>query len=112
MAWSSPEKARAYNRAYYRDKNVVQRRRNAWLVRMYGITQADYERMVEQQNGVCGICHKPDPRDFPLAVDHDHNTNVVRGLLCLNCNVNLGWYEKRSEGIREYLRDLPSRLAA
>ena len=67
----------------------------AWkyALRDYGITQTDYDRMVEQQDGKCAICLK-----FPtvirgcarLHVDHDHETGAVRGLLCSLCNLGIG----------------------
>jgi len=38
-----------------------------------------------------------------LCIDHDHNTNKFRGLLCQVCNRQLGWYEKNQEKIIEYL---------
>ena len=56
--------------------------------RLYGITIADYEAMLEFQEGVCAICERP-PRTLRLAVDHDHKTGKVRGLLCNTCNQTL-----------------------
>lgn len=53
---------------------------------LYGITEEEYQSLVVKQHGLCGICSKAKP----LVVDHDHNTNDVRGLLCINCNVILG----------------------
>lgn len=39
-----------------------------------------------------------------LSVDHCHTTNKFRGLLCFKCNIQLGWYEKNSEAIANYLK--------
>lgn len=60
--------------------------KNIDLKRTYGITLEDYNRMRERQNGVCKICKKPPNGKRPLAVDHDHKTGVIRGLLCYGCN--------------------------
>lgn len=51
----------------------------------FGITPEQYEDMMEFQNGVCAICLKK-PRARRLAVDHNHKTGEVRGLLCTRCN--------------------------
>jgi hypothetical protein len=58
------------------------------VFKAYGITKAEYEKKFFDQDGKCAICAKPSMRY--LHVDHDHNTNAVRGLLCSNCNTALG----------------------
>lgn len=71
-----------------------------YLKYMFQITPDDYYRMFEEQDGLCGICHKP-PTDKRLAVDHDRRCctgkrscgECVRGLLCGSCNPKLGFYE-------------------
>lgn len=70
------EKYRAYQRARH-------------LSKTFGLTVEDYDALAKAQNGVCAICKKPET-DRPLAVDHDHETNEVRGLLCKRCNIGLG----------------------
>lgn len=42
------------------------------------------------QNNCCAICGNPPSDDRALALDHDHQTGVLRDLLCTNCNVGLG----------------------
>ena len=63
-----------------------------WRIeQLYGITKADYERMLEAQGGVCAICGGLDPKTGRrLSVDHDHETGEVRGLLCGPCNRGVG----------------------
>lgn len=59
-------------------------------VKRYGLTVERYDEMVAAQGGNCLICEKP-PRDgAQLAVDHDHTTGTVRGLLCRPCNLAIG----------------------
>lgn len=64
------------------------------LKREYGITLAQYNAMVRKQAGRCAICRRPESVKMKrtgqlrrLAVDHDHVTGAVRGLLCQRCNV-------------------------
>jgi hypothetical protein len=59
-------------------------------MRRYGITEADYLKMLEAQGGLCNICGKPPQKDGLLHVDHDHTSGAVRALLCKNCNTALG----------------------
>ncbi len=61
--------------------------KNIDLKRTYGITLEDYNKMLIEQSHKCKICKKPNKstkRTF--AVDHDHITGKVRGLLCYGCN--------------------------
>lgn len=59
------------------------------LARNYGITVEEYEQKFAEQNGLCAICDQPQPERL-LAVDHDHITGQVRGLLCSKCNLMIG----------------------
>ena len=59
-------------------------------IRFYGIDVADYERMLEEQNGGCYICGKKPTDKRALDIDHDHTTGKVRGLLCSNHNRGIG----------------------
>ena len=56
----------------------------------YGITVEDYNRMLAEQNGVCAICGGVNENGKKLAVDHNHSTGKVRGLLCGICNRTVG----------------------
>jgi len=62
--------------------------------RVYGIPVAAFYRMWDEQNGQCAICFDsliPRGRSSKsVVVDHDHKTQVVRGLLCNDCNTGLG----------------------
>lgn len=67
--------------------------------RDYGIAVDDYDEMFSQQGGKCAICGttKPGGKKRHFAVDHDHETGEVRGLLCYQCNVGLGHFEDSKE---------------
>ena len=67
----------------------------------FNLSLADYNGLLAQQNQVCAICRKSNNRNEALAVDHDHNTGKVRGLLCARCNYNiLGHAEDDPELLR------------
>ena len=74
-------------------------RRDRHLKEHYGIGIADLNRMLDDQGGVCAICSTDEwggRWNYPC-VDHDHSTNVVRGLLCLMCNRGIGNFEDDRE---------------
>lgn len=57
---------------------------------LYGVSGPAYDALVEQQNGLCAICGRPPRGSRGFAVDHCHDTDRVRGLLCTSCNVGIG----------------------
>ena len=73
---------RPYSYEYDKDKK---------LKKSYGISYAEYVRMLEAQNGMCAICGTDDTgKRKAFHVDHCHETGEVRGLLCGNCNSGIG----------------------
>jgi Recombination endonuclease VII len=81
------------------DPTYLERRReydrNRSREKRYGISTADYERMLARQRGRCALCRrKQEHTRIPkrsLSVDHSHVTGKIRALLCNNCNVMLGF---------------------
>ena len=65
------------------------------MKRSYGLDFAEYNKMLEKQNGVCAICSSipPDNHKKRLNIDHCHTTGRVRGLLCDACNRALGLFK-------------------
>lgn len=61
---------------------------SARIEKTYGITAREYKVLLALQDGRCAICRQK-PRAKRLAVDHDHETGVVRGLCCKRCNHDL-----------------------
>ena len=56
------------------------------------VTDEAYKEMLDSQNRRCAICGEQ-PNGISLAVDHNHETGKVRGLLCRNCNLALGLFK-------------------
>lgn len=74
----------------------------------YGLEPEEYAQLLEIQGGVCAICHR-DPNDSKetLAVDHCHQAQVIRGLLCDRCNRGIGLLgddPANLEAAAEYIR--------
>jgi hypothetical protein len=67
------------------------------LKSLYGLSAADYAALLLSQGGVCAICGLPPANqtknDSRLHVDHDHSSDAVRGLLCRECNLGVGFFE-------------------
>lgn len=62
-------------------------RRGYALRYKYGISVAQYNELLEKQENKCAICGKhEDEEPRALAVDHNHITGEIRGLLCTFCN--------------------------
>lgn len=74
----------------------------------YGITLDQYNEMFAEQEGRCKICntHQTELKK-KLHVDHNHETGVIRGLLCQACNHALGLFKEDSNIVKsasEYLK--------
>lgn len=69
--------ASEYNRIYHREIRRFKK---------YGITKKMYESLLAEQGGGCAICGRVDD----LAIDHNHETAQVRGILCRRCNAGMG----------------------
>ncbi len=72
-----------------REKASLGAREHQLMVR-YGISQAQYEKMLWAQDGVCAICKRPESQRQSLCVDHCHETDTVIALLCNRCNSAIG----------------------
>ena len=90
--WSQKNnvKVNSKNKDYYHsltpEQKILRNRRQQ--VSLYGLTLENYDAMLEKQNGVCAICSQKTPGN--LHIDHNHQTNEVRGLLCGKCNRAIG----------------------
>ena len=94
---------------YLADRDEVEAHaENQTLLRKYGISRDELERRITQQGGRCAICLRPFDfsRRLNYAVDHDHRTGTVRGILCRSCNTGLGMFgdsPRQMERAKRYL---------
>ena len=80
----------------------------------FGVTQEDFEGMLEGQDGKCALClismddySKISQNNRVFSVDHCHSTGKIRGLLCDKCNRGLGFFKDDIEALKraiEYLK--------
>lgn len=93
------------------------RRQERSLIQSFGITKEQYIYLLKKQENKCAICNKEETfvncytkEVICLAVDHNHETLEIRGLLCRNCNLLIA-HAKDSVRILKsainYLNDLP-----
>jgi len=70
-----------------------------WSYRKIGIkiTEEEYKQLLIIQDNKCALCSKSSDKDRVLCLDHDHKTNLVRGLLCNDCNIGLGKFKDNIE---------------
>ncbi len=88
---SKPSSKEAAAKYYQENKDII---RNNYLINNYDITLEKYSLLLEKQNHKCAICGVDNcPSGKSFAVDHDHKTDKIRGLLCKNCNIGLGMFE-------------------
>lgn len=102
------EKNKAAKKRY--DKNKVR----DWRLRnLHGMEHGTYDLMISAQSGKCAICKGDDPgnKGYRFHVDHCHDTDVVRGLLCRNCNIGLGYFKQVEllQAAAEYLINYPTK---
>lgn len=81
--------------------------RNATLRAQYGIDIDEYDKMFQEQGGVCAICRNSAPEGKHFSIDHDHVSQKVRKLLCNGCNTGLGFFNDSPmllDAAADYLR--------
>ena len=57
------------------------------------VTEEQFEQLMLLQGGTCAVCGRP-PKKNRLAVDHNHKTGQIRGLLCFRCNYGLSSFQE------------------
>jgi hypothetical protein len=101
------DRVEAYYELYRQDPRYKEKLKHygrKHTLKVVGITQEDYDRMFQAQDGKCAICGSESAgingrKNF--CVDHNHKTGKVRGLLCHNCNVSVGLMKDSPDLLRK-----------
>ena len=88
------------------DPKILNRR--STLKRKFNLTEYDWNVMLAEQEFKCKICQSVNPGgQGAFHTDHCHKTGKIRGLLCSNCNIGLGFFKDSPELLEkaaEYLK--------
>ena len=101
---ANPDRVNAVQRRRRADPKVKRQMREYHLKRKFDLTLEQYDALLAEQGGGCGICGKRPRNDISLHVDHDHTTGKIRGLLCFTCNNALGDFEDDPALLRSAIR--------
>lgn len=87
----------------YKESEAYAKQRDQYLQSTYGITLKEYQRLLEAQGGGCAICGGLSGGKN-LAVDHNHKSGNVRGLLCKRHNSAIArWIRNADEAYEAYI---------
>ncbi len=92
-------------KAYDKHKDKILFRLQA---RKFNLTYEELDLLYKSQENKCAICGQLSRTSRRLAVDHDHKTGKIRGLLCGLCNAAIGHFEERSDWLEnaiQYLKE-------
>jgi hypothetical protein len=89
----SKQKSSSYKYRKYRRDHLKKR---------YSLSISEYEKLLDDQGGLCAICQA----HSKLVVDHCHETGIVRGLLCQQCNSGIGMLKDDPNLVRAALQYL------
>ncbi len=87
-----------------RSRYSSERRREEHLQRCYNLSINEYDTLLQMQGGGCAICGST----TSLHVDHNHETNEVRAILCTLCNTALGRFRDNPELLQSAVKYLNS----
>ena len=88
----NPDKVKlASKRKYQKVKSFRNKEEHVLAVKLlrHKLTLDEYQILVNKYQGKCGICGE----NHVLVIDHCHETGIVRGMLCRNCNSGLGLFQ-------------------
>lgn len=99
----------------YGEDYINRRQSKAFLHHKYGITNAEFDAMLEAQDNKCAICGVDHDEWMAktgnrFCIDHCHTTQEIRGLLCMNCNTGLGHFKDSADSLHRAIQYLTEAL--
>jgi len=96
---------KAKYRKIYEQRPAVKKRKSEYRLKcLYNITPKKYREMILLQENKCGICNIKLTK--VINIDHCHKTGIVRGILCRNCNLGLGFFNDNVDSLRRAINYL------
>lgn len=97
------------NRGKIREYSIRNREHRYFvkIKRLFNMTKEEYQLMLDSQAGNCKICGTKMDK---ICLDHAHDSNKVRGLLCDRCNRGLGFFNDNIEGMERALKYIKGEL--
>ena len=94
------ENERHAKRYYANHDKIRAQVKAAKFRRKYGITPEQADHMLVAQGGVCAICKTSEWTKSGPSVDHCHESNRVRAILCNRCNAAIGFAKEDPARLR------------
>lgn len=98
--------------AIWREQQSVERLKDLYYKRTYGISLEEFNSLLDIQQGECKLCYRKVSVEGigpnRAVVDHCHKNGHVRGILCNECNRALGYFHDNITAIEnavDYLRN-------
>jgi hypothetical protein len=88
----NPERFKEWQRANNARPERKRKQRDLYYRRTFGVSAARFDEILASQGGGCAICGVTPDRAASLHLDHCHERNLIRGILCVSCNQGLGQF--------------------
>ncbi len=89
--YNQSDKFKVSHKRYRQSEKGKEAARKVDLKRKYGLLSEQVDELFIKQDHKCALCKKS-LIETKRCIDHDHKTNVIRGILCNNCNAGLGYF--------------------
>lgn len=103
----TPENTITYSGGSTRCRECVRANGQSQRLKKYDLSPEAYADLLAAQDGCCAVCGDTMGGGRNEHIDHDHETGVVRGLLCTHCNTAIGKFRDDPERLLKaatYLR--------